>query len=105
MGLLSAPDSGVPDSGVSFEPEDGGAALSGAVADGGGELTATWMWLVRDLPVVDALVRWTTFAVGGVGVAALVSWRAVHAFRSARLLYVGDRQFTLPFVERHVHKG
>jgi NADH-quinone oxidoreductase subunit H len=66
--------------------------------------TAAWVWLTHGYPLVDRLVRWGTFAVGGVGVAAFFLSRVVYSWRRTKLLYLGERQFTLPFVERSIEK-
>ncbi|MES1172441.1 MAG: NADH-quinone oxidoreductase subunit NuoH [Bacteroidota bacterium] len=66
--------------------------------------SAAWAWATADAPRIDRLARWATFLVGGVGVGAAFLGRLLRTFRRTRLLHVGERQFTLPFVERHLEK-
>ena len=67
---------------------------------------AAWAWALADAPRIDNAARWVMFAVGGVLPLAWFVGRVVYAFRHTRLLHLGadGRQFTLPFVERHLEK-
>jgi NADH-quinone oxidoreductase subunit H len=66
--------------------------------------TAAWLWLTSGAPVLGMVGRWATFLTGGLGLFVFFVWRVVVSFRSTRLLYVGDRQFNFPFVERHIDR-
>ncbi len=66
--------------------------------------TAAWVWLVAAVPALGAVMRWLVFLTGGVGLGSLFLARVVANFRATKLLYVGDRQFNWPFVERHIEK-
>jgi NADH:ubiquinone oxidoreductase subunit H len=63
-----------------------------------------WTWAISATPVLDRAMRWTMFAVGGVGLGGVFVGRLFWTFRRTRLLHVGSRQFTWPFVERHLEK-
>lgn len=65
---------------------------------------AAWIWIVDGVPALDRFARWLTFLLGGVAVVALFAVRLRRTFRSTRLLYLGDKQLTLPWVERHVER-
>lgn len=67
--------------------------------------TAAWMMLVARVPVVDAVARWSTFLVGGLGLGAYFVALVVRNFRAVRLLYVGENQFTWPWVEKPIDKA
>lgn len=66
--------------------------------------SAAWTWAVYDAPRMDLAARLATFAAGGVGLGLAFLVRVIRTFRRTRLLHAGDRQFTLPFRERHLEK-
>ncbi len=66
--------------------------------------TAAWMVLVAAVPLADTLMRGLLFAVGGVGLLAFFWWRVVDNFRRTKLLHLGDKQFTWPFIEQFIDK-
>ncbi len=63
-----------------------------------------WVWITTAIPVLDTLARWAMFLIFGVGLGAFFLSRVRHNMRTTQLLYMGDSQFTLPFVERHLEK-
>jgi NADH-quinone oxidoreductase subunit H len=48
--------------------------------------TATWLWLVRERPLLEAGVRWGTFLIGGVALGGLFIARVIANYRSSHLL-------------------
>ncbi len=62
--------------------------------------TAGWMWLLHTAPELDLVMRWTMFLAGGVVPAVLFMVQVRRAFRGTRMLYVGERQFQPPWIER-----
>ena len=66
--------------------------------------SAAWTWAVNGAPRLDLATRLLTFALGGVGLGLAFLLRVLRTFQRTRLLHAGDRQFTLPFVERHLEK-
>jgi NADH:ubiquinone oxidoreductase subunit H len=67
-------------------------------------VSAAWTWAANDAPRLDLAMRLATFAIGGVGLGLAFAVRVARTFRRTRLLHAGDRQFALPFVERHLEK-
>jgi NADH-quinone oxidoreductase subunit H len=67
--------------------------------------TAVLLWVEAGTPWLGMVIRWATFLLGGVALLGFFLYRVVANFRSTHLLHVGDRQFILPFVERHIDKG
>ncbi len=66
--------------------------------------SAAWVWAIAAAPGLDRVTRWLMFAVGGVGLGGVFVANVVRTFRRTHLLHMGDRQFTLPFSERHLEK-
>jgi NADH-quinone oxidoreductase subunit H len=66
--------------------------------------STAWTWAVAAAPALDTVARIATFALGGVGLGLAFAVRVVRTFRRTRLLYAGERQFVLPFTERHLDR-
>lgn len=65
---------------------------------------AGWTWLTAARPGLDTAMRWTMFAVAGLGLGFVFMRLVVRTFRRTHLLHAGAHQFTLPIFERRLEK-